>query len=235
MLLQDTAAVDKAFDTLKTYDWGADRNLLNPIDAAIIATSGDAAARKDIEKRLLDVFTGGSSRSAKDFICRALGTIGTAQSVPALAHLLPDNDLSHMARYALQRITASEAVAAMRDAMPKLTGALKIGTIGSLGIRRDTQSVAALTGLLGDGDKAIAGAAAGALGTIGSPESGKALIAALKKTPAAVDASLICGDQLLGDGKKAEAVALFKAIGDANVSNDVSLAARRGLLKAAGR
>ncbi len=32
--------------------------------------------------------------------------IGTAESVPALAALLPDKDLSHMARYALERIPA---------------------------------------------------------------------------------------------------------------------------------
>ena len=42
----DSAAVDTALKTLKTYDWGADRKALNPIDEAIIATHGDAAARK---------------------------------------------------------------------------------------------------------------------------------------------------------------------------------------------
>ena len=240
MLLQDTTAVDKAFDTLKTYDSGADRNLLNPIDEAAIATSGDAAARKDLEKRLLAVLTGGSSRSAKDFLCRTLGTIGTVQSVPALAALLPDKDLSHMARYALQRIPAPEAAAAMRGALPKLSGALKIGTIGSLGVRRDTGSVAALTGLLGDADKAVARTAAGALGTIGSPAAGKALGAAAKKAPddvkpAVVDACLICADQLLADGKKPEAVALYKTLTGEEQPKHVSLAARRGLLKAAGQ
>ena len=29
----DPAALDKAFEALKTYDWGADRSALNPIDA----------------------------------------------------------------------------------------------------------------------------------------------------------------------------------------------------------
>ena len=28
-------AVDKAFDALKTYDWGTDRNTLKPIDDAV--------------------------------------------------------------------------------------------------------------------------------------------------------------------------------------------------------
>ena len=30
-------AVDKAFDALKTYEWGQDRNLLNAIDDAVVA------------------------------------------------------------------------------------------------------------------------------------------------------------------------------------------------------
>jgi len=46
----DSAALDKALETLKTYDWGADREALKPIDQAIIATHDDAAARKALEK-----------------------------------------------------------------------------------------------------------------------------------------------------------------------------------------
>ena len=46
-----------------------------------------------------------------------------------------------MARYALERIPAAAAAAALRDALPKLTGTLKVGVIGSLGVRRDAASV----------------------------------------------------------------------------------------------
>ena len=103
----DKAAVDKAFEALKTYDWGADRNLLNPIDEAVVATRGDAAARKDLETRLAAVLKTDASRDAKAFVCRKLMVIGTAESVPALAGLLADKDLSHMARYALERMRRS--------------------------------------------------------------------------------------------------------------------------------
>ncbi len=99
----DKAAVDKAFDALKTFDWGTDRNALNPIDNAAALTYGDAAGRKDLETRLLAALPSGN-RDVKDFICRTLKTMGTVASVPALAALLPDKDNSHMARYALERI-----------------------------------------------------------------------------------------------------------------------------------
>jgi len=236
----DAAAVDKAFETLKTYDWGADRNLLNPIDQAIVATSGDAAARKDLEKRLLAALGSGISRSAKDFVLRKLRTVGSAQSAPALGALLADKDLSHMARFALERIPAPEAAAAMRDALPKLSGKLKVGAIGSLGVRRDAGSVSALAGLLGDADVAVARAAAYSLGLIGTPEAGTALAAFVKKAPdgvklPAADACLTCAENLLADGKKAEATALYKSLDSQDQPKHVRLAAMRGLLAAAGK
>ena len=39
---------------------------LNPIDDAIVATSGDAAGRKELEARLLDALSGASVRLAAD-------------------------------------------------------------------------------------------------------------------------------------------------------------------------
>jgi HEAT repeat protein len=232
-------SVDKAFEVLKTYDWGTDRKVLSPIDDAVAATYGDLAARAALETRLAAVLKSGASRAAKDYVCRALKTIGTAESVPALAALLPDKDLSHMARYALERIPAPEAVAAMRDALPNVTGALKVGVIGSLGVRRDEASVPALAGLLCDADKAVASAAAEGLGKIGSPEAGKALGAVAQKAPqgvkpAVADACLVCAERLLACGKKAEAIALYKSLGS-DQPKQVRMAVTRGLLTAAGK
>jgi HEAT repeat protein len=231
--------LDKAFEALKTYDWGTDRKKMDPIDDAVIATRGDVDARKALEKRLAAVLGSGASRSAKDYVCRTLKTMGTAESVPALAALLPDKDLSHMARYALERISAPEAAAAMRSALPGLTGALKAGVAGSLGVRRDEASVPALAGLLGDADKAVVSAAACALGSIGTPEAAQALGPAVKSAPqgvkpAVADGCLVCAELLLADGKKAEAVALYKSLVN-DPRKQVSVAAKRGLLSAAGK
>ena len=62
----DQAAVDKAFEALKTYDWGKDYSVLKPIDDAVVATHGDAAARKNLERRLVAVLKSNVSRDAKD-------------------------------------------------------------------------------------------------------------------------------------------------------------------------
>ena len=232
--------LNKAFEALKTYDWGMDRNLLKPIDEATISVRGNAAARKSLETRLAAVLKTEAPRDAKDFVCRKLMVIGTAESVPALAGLLPEKDHSHMARYALERIPAPEAAQAMRDALPKLNGALKVGAIGSLGVRRDAASVPALTALLGDADAAVACAAACALGDIGNTEAAKALGDFAKKAPegvkpAVADACLACAEQLLADGKKADALAIYKSLSGEDQPKHVRLAATRGMLTAAGK
>jgi hypothetical protein len=108
----DPASLDAAFAALAAFDWGADAAAFAPIDAAVIAAHGDAAARADVEKRLAAVLGGGPSRAAKEYACRKLSMIGTAASVPALASLLADPDSSHMARFALERIAAPEASSA---------------------------------------------------------------------------------------------------------------------------
>ncbi len=236
----DSAAVDNAFTTLKTYDWDADRNALNPIDQAIVATHGDAAARKALEKRLVDALTGGISRSAQDYVCRKLRIVGTAQAVDALAALLPVEETSHIARYALERIPDEKAVEAMRTALPKVSSKLKPGIIGSLGKRRDNKSIPALSMLLSDPDIQVARAAANSLGLIGTSAAATELSTFAKKAadplklPIA-NACLICAEQLLADGKKTEAVALYNQFKGDDQPKQVKVAATKGILTAAAK
>ncbi len=137
----DQAALETAFTALGTYDWGTDRELLKPIDNAVVAAHGDALACKQLEDRLNAVLKSGASRPAKDYACRKLMLVGTAESAPVLGGLLQDKEMSHMARFALERIPAAEAAGALRNALPQLTGELKAGVIASLGTRRDVESV----------------------------------------------------------------------------------------------
>ncbi len=232
--------VDKAFEALKTYDWGADRNLLKAIDAAVVASHKDPAARKGLETRLAAVLKTDASRAAKDYVCRKLSLIGTAGSVPALSALLPDAKLSHMARYALERMPCPEAVGAMRGSLPKVKGRTKVGVINSLGVRRDAKSLPALVALLKDSDKEIVAAAAAALGSIGDAEAAKALGAFQAKAPkglklAAADAYLTCAERLLAGGKKVQAMMIYKALAKPDQPKHVRVAATRGLLAAAGK
>ena len=234
----DSAAVDQALTILKTYDWGEDREALNSIDQAIIATHGDAAARKALEKGLVKALAGGISRSAQDYVCRKLRIVGTAQSVRALEALLAAEDTSHIARYALERIPGVKATKALRDALPKVSSKLKPGIISSLGVRRDRRSVVVISKLLGDSDIQVAKATAQSLGLIGTSAAAKKLSRFVKKAPsnmkiAAADACLVCAEQLLADGKKSEALALYKELKGDDLPSHVKAAAMKGILTAA--
>jgi len=230
--------LDKAFDALKTYDWGMDPNIVKPIDDAIVTTHTDAAARKELEARLIAVLKTDVPRDAKDVVCRALKTIGTAAAVPALAALLADEKLSHMARYALERIPAPEAGQAMRDALPKVAPKLKIGMLASLGVRGEAASLPPLTALLADSDAAVAVAAAHALGDIGSLEAAKALVTAKSTaaTKAAIaDASLECAEHLVATGNKPAAKITYEKLLASTPSKPVKDAATLGMAALAAK
>jgi len=188
----------------------------------------------------VDALAAGLSRSAQDYVCRKLRVVGTAQSVGALAALLPAEETSHIARYALERIPDEKAVEALRDALPKVSSKLKPGMIGSLGVRRDTRSIGAISKLLGDSDVQAVRAAAQALALIGTPAATQELSKFAKKAPAnmkipVADACLICAEQLLADGAKSEAVALYKELQGEDQPAHVKVAAMKGMLAAATR
>ena len=220
--------LDQAFEALKTYDWGAERSPLEPINEAIISSRNDAVARKDLEARLISALKTPISRDAKDYVCRKLMQIGTAASVSTVAELLVDKDLSHMARFALERNPAPEAAQALRDALPRVAGQ-----------RRDVASVASLAKMLNDTDGTIARSAALALGAIRTSEAAKALSNAKANAPetqiAITDASLSCADSLLAVGNKSEALVIYKSLLGEGQSKQVRLAATRGLLACSGK
>ena len=230
--------LDQAFEALKTYDWGQDRKVLAPIDEAVVAAHSDEAARGALEERLAAVLNSDVSFDAKQFACRQLMRIGTAACVPALATLLSDAELSHMARYALERIPAEEAGQALRDALGDVDGELKIGLVASLGVRGEAASVPPLKNLLADGDPAVACAAAYGLGAVRSGEAAKALASAAptEASKAAVaDASLACAESLLAEGDKLAALSIYKGLLGSNPSQNVRVAATRGMLACAGQ
>jgi HEAT repeat protein len=197
--------------------------------------------RVALEGKLVELLASNTSRGAKDYICRLLVRIGSGASVPTLAKLLADKDNSHMARYALERISASQAGDALRSALGSLEGALKLGVIASLGARRDEASVSPLAALVASSDQSIARAAALALGAIKSASAAKALTKAPPASgsnevkQAVTDASLACAEGLLTEGNKTEALALYKSLAGESQPKHVRLAATRGMLACAGK
>lgn len=231
--------LDQAFLALRSYDWGADSSVLKPIDDAVVSSRGDAAARAALEKQLAESLATATTHDAKDYICRKLMVIGSAAAVPALAALLPDPHLSHMARYALERIPAVEAGDALRSGLTSVPAPLQIGILSSLGVRGEDASVAAMSSLIGHADSAVARAAAYGLGAIRSAAAAQGLAQAKpahETTNAAIiDASLACAENLLAHGKKVDALGIYKRYTGETHPKHIRLAATRGMLACAGK
>src|SRR5690606_4254703 len=114
---------------------------------------------------------------------KKLAIHGSSAAVPELAKLLPNPQLSSWARIALEAIPGPEADEALRNAAESLDGLLLVGTINSIGVRRDAKAVELLAGKLKDQDEEVASAAAVALGKIGNAPAVQSLRGALAEAP----------------------------------------------------
>lgn len=229
----ETSAIDQAFEALKTYDAGSNRGALQPIDEAVVAAMKDEPSRATLETRLAAVLATEAPAVAKAYVGGKLRLIGGPASVPALAALLAQAELSHAARNALEALPCAEAIDALRASLAKLSGLPKAGVVASLGVRRDAASVPTLTTLLRDHDAQVAAAAIEALGEIGTMEAAEALRAFLPNASgalrsAAADACLTCAVGLQASGHEAEVKALRGLLTGAGLPEYVRTAAERG-------
>lgn len=192
------------------------------------------------EAKLIAVLKSGASVEEKSTACRELAREATQQSVPALAALLGDEKLSHMARYALETIADPSVDQALRDALGKLSGRPLQGVIGSLGVRRDGQAVDAIASRLAGPDAAVAQSAARALGNIGTPQAAKALEAALAGASGAqqlavVEGLLRAAEALSAEGQSPAAQAIYDRLrGLDKAPQQVRVAALRGAILSRG-
>jgi HEAT repeat protein len=127
--------------------------------------------------------------------CRELARIGSVRALPALAPLLTNAELSHMARYALEPVPGEAVNEALRQAANEAEGAVLAGLLTSLGVRRDTAAVSLLARHLTSPSPEIRRAAALALGEVATPEAVRALWTAWET--AAPDVRATLGEALL--------------------------------------
>lgn len=204
---------------------------------ALIVTSTTAWADEAKEKELLAVLRSDAPAGEKAITCKKLAVYGSSESVPDLAKLLPDPQLSSWARIALEAIPGKEADAALRKGSESLEGLLLIGTINSIGVRRDADAVELLTGRLKDKDEEVASAAAVALGHIGNGAATKSLRAALASGPAKVrsavaEGCVLCAEKRYNEGKSSEAIAIYDEVRKTELPKQRIVEATRGAILA---
>jgi len=196
-------------------------------------------ATKEQEAKLIAVLKSDAPHKEKADACRQLAVIGTKDAIPALAALLGDEKLSHMARYALEPIPDPAVDDVLRDALGKLKGRPLVGVITSIGVRRDAKAVPALAKLLHAGDAAQA--ASQALGSIGTADAANALIGALvadsftTNALARYEGLLRCAERLVAEGQRDGAVRIYDYLRKLPAPHQVRAGALRGAILTRGK
>ena len=228
---------DDAYKSVVSYKYGQSRDALIAIEEDI--RSATSERRKAIEARLTaSLKSPEATVDCKQFVCRMMRWVGTEDSVPALAGLLTDGRLSHMARYALQSIPGPAVDEALRAALAGATGKMKAGIIDTLGERRDGDAIAVLGGLIDDPDVTIGMSAAAALGKIGGYDAMRTLargrsVQNEQVIEAVAHAILKCADQLAAEGEADLAATVFERVYRADgAPTTMRVAAVLGLISA---
>jgi HEAT repeat protein len=201
--------------------------------ASLAATPQPATAEQ--VKKLVAVLQSDANQKDKADACRELARIGDKSAVAPLAALLPDEKLSHMARYGLETIPSSEVDKALREAAGKLQGMQLVGVIGSIGVRRDTKAVGLLAKFLQAPDNDVAQAAARSLGRIGNKAATKALLKALPEVSPANQLAFCEGllrgaEAAAAKGSRKQAMEVYDRLRDVSGPQQVATAALRGAI-----
>ena len=208
-------------------------------DAVPFARAEGSSAEK--EQKLIAVLRSDAPGDEKAIACKQLAIEGSSDAVPELAKLLMDPQLASWARIALEAIPGPATDESLRQATDSLTGILLIGTINSIGVRRDAGSVEILVKRLRDKDVSVASAAAVALGQIGNSAAAEALrkslpTASAEGSPvflsAVAEGCVLCAERLLSAGKSAYAAAIYDDVRHAKVPQQRIVEATRGAILA---
>ncbi len=232
----DSTRLEAAFSRLRTSDWNRPAEDLIAIDEAIATAAPGTPARRELESRLAEILGSHASVAARQFACARLAVIGTRLVVPSLGPLLAHPEVSHAARLALEGIPGDEALAALRNGLPRAERTQKIGIIHSLGERGDPAAVGVLQPLLDGEDFGLASAAAMAMGQIGTRRAAEALEEVGKSAgpdlkSVVAQSRLVAAEHLMRGEERAVARRIFREICSADSDRPLRVAAWQGRLR----
>ncbi len=229
-------------DRLREYRFGPDRAMLDAAAQVVKESLGSPSRRAEVADALAWVASSGAAFDARQFACRQLVYVASADQIPAMVRLLGDEVMAHYALMVLDRIPGPEVGDALRSAVPGLKGKALAGALDLLGQRSEPASVPVLHTALTGSDADIAQAAATALGKLGLRAADDLLMKersrASGKVRQAIDEALLArADALAEAGRRAEAARIAAHVlesGDAGTAAPIRAAALRVLALARG-
>jgi len=229
----------KILEKVSTYDYGKDEEVLAHLRDYVRAHRNSAESIKKCENQLVDFLMSGATLASKQAVCRHLREIGSKTSVPVLEKMLLQEQMSDMARYALEKIPGADAEKALVRGLSKSDRKIRLGIIASLGARGANSSVSQLEKMISGTDEGAAIASVKALGKIVSPEACAVLSRYLFRTAGQlkyhiVSSFLCCADKHLADRDWEVAAKIYEQLIQNELPLSIRQAAIRGRIASSG-
>ena len=220
LVVASLPAADSAAPALIDLTYSGDQSALEALDAEIVAAGTDTAKLAALETRLLaDLRRATATFAARQAICQRLGAVlgqsapkGGASTYKFLGAMLVDERDSDLARLALEQVPGAAVDALFVSALEKTTGRTRLALIDSVGRRKASGAVAALTPLLNGSDADASDAATKALGRIATAEAYAALNATGVPSPRVLGPARL---QAVSSLPKADALRALREMQDA--------------------
>lgn len=225
----------KALGIAASADYQEDPKVFDKLDLEVAAVGNDPALRLDLERKLTTLLTAPTTTAAaRQAIAERLGRViasDPSSRSPALSVLGPwlaDPARQELARLALDPVPGQAVDAAYLRALRQAEGSARLGLAQSAGQRRLAKAAPSLAKFLKADDRALADAAAAALGAIATPRAfGILKDAKNPPTPAMLSARL---DAAARQPAKVASAAYRQLSGDSSVPDAIRQRAFRSLL-----
>lgn len=236
--IRDKQEMEKILEQMSHYNFGQDRTGLSVISENVSRSCNNPELCQWLEAKMLAVLETDATFAGKQFICRQLRIIGSAQSVGPLATMLTNDEYSDMARYALMGIQDRSVNSLFRHALNQnVSDQIQLGLIHTLAARRDPLVIEQFSKLAAHDNPLIARAALTGLGDMGSVQTLDTLntIDVNPQYHASwVNAKLQNANRLAEQGRIDKAETVYRSFINSSESNAVRGAAFIGLVNITG-
>jgi len=157
-------SLDRAWDAIKTYQYGDDFQPLIQVESDIRTSRVSAESQALVAAKLALFLNDETTLAGRQFVCLQLRFVGTSAQVPVLAKYLNRTEDFDHARMALQMIPGEESLIPLRETLKTMKGKMLVGIIESLAAREDRKSVPEWKKFIESEDRSVAAIAVAALG-----------------------------------------------------------------------
>jgi HEAT repeat protein len=221
---------------LANYRFGADTAVVEAIAKRVSDARFDPKGRRVVAHELAVVLRSSGSFDVRQFACRQLVFVGSADQAPLLASLLLDEDLGNYALMPLARIPGKAVDDAMLHELPRLHGRIEVAVLDTLANRGDARAMPALSSLLTSPDAQTVAGAASALAKLPDPSAGATLRRAYSRLTGARrlgigHALAECGDRCTRRGDMGGAARIYELLSQPAASPILRASALRGMVR----